>query len=88
MTTIKSTTKKGMAMLENARAYQGTELREIYSSYSTAKAQALEHCKELCNNENGNNFRIISHNCNTFSVAWETEKGTRIETAYNSYLIA
>ena len=88
MTTIKATTKKGETMLNNARVNQGTELREIYSSYSTAKAQALENCKALCHKENGYNFRIISHNCNTFSVAWETESGTRIETAYNSYLIA
>lgn len=88
MTTIKLSTKKGMTMFEKALNNQGTELHEIYKSYSTAKAQALEHCKALCYKENGYNFRIISHNSMTFSVAWETEKGTRIETAYNSYLIA
>lgn len=88
MTTIKATTKKGITMLNNARVNQGTELYEIYGSYSTAKAQALENCKALCYKENGLNFRIISHNSMTFSVAWETEAGTRIETAYNSYLIA
>lgn len=88
MTTIKATTKKGIVMLNNARVNQGTELYQVYSSYSTAKAQALEHCKTLCYQEGGHNFRIISHNAQTFSVAWETEAGTRIETAYNSYLIA
>ena len=88
MTTIKANTKKGEIMLNNARTNQGTELYQIYSSYSTAKAKALEYCKALCNEENGYNFRIISHNSQTFSVAWETEQGTRIETAYNSYLIS
>lgn len=88
MTTIKANTKKGEIMLNRANNNEGVELYQIYSSYSTAKAKALEYCKALCYKENGYNFRIISHNSQTFSVAWETEKGTRIETAYNSYLIA
>jgi hypothetical protein len=87
MTIIKANTAKGRTMLNNARANEGTELWQIYDTYSPAKRRSFEACKALCYNEGGCNFRIISHNTFGYSVAWETAEGTRIETAQNSYLI-
>lgn len=88
MTTIKATTKRGKALIENASYYQGYYLHDVYDNYSHAKERAWDYCHELCKKENGYNFHIISHNTFSFSVAWYTEKGVRIETSCNSYLIA
>lgn len=87
MTTIKASTKKGQTMLNNAKNHEGVYLWQVYGNASRAKENAWEWCFEQFTKENGRNFRIISHNTFAFSVAWETEEGTRIETANNSYLI-
>ena len=87
LTIIKSTTKKGAAMLNSAKTFEGYTLNEVYSSYSNAKLCAYHHCLNKAANENGHNFHICAHNTFGFSVAWETEKGVRIETPKNSYLI-
>ena len=87
MTTIKATTKKGENMLARANYNEGYYLHEVYSSHSQAKQNAWDYCLKKCNEENGYNFHITSHNTFGFSVAWETEEGVRIETPQNSYLI-
>lgn len=87
MTIIKSTTKKGQTMLHNAENKEGIYLWQVYENNSRAKENAWNWCFEQCAKEGGTNFRIISHNTFSFSVAWETAEGTRIETANNSYLI-
>ena len=88
MTTIKATTKKGENMLNRANNNEGYTLYDVYTTVSQAKRNAYDYCLALCAKENGYNFRIISHNTFSFSVAWETEKGTRIETSSNSYLVS
>ncbi|MBO5828909.1 MAG: hypothetical protein J6R59_10730 [Paludibacteraceae bacterium] len=87
MTTIKATTKRGQTMLNNASYNEGYSLRDVYGNFSYAKEKAYNYCLAQCAKENGYNFHICSHNTFNFSVAWETEEGTRIETANNSYLI-
>lgn len=88
MKTINSNTKKGKSMLEKACYYdEGFALNEVYSTYSQAKKEAWEYCLRKCNEENGNNFHIISHNTFGFSVAWYVKDGVRVETPNNSYLI-
>lgn len=47
-----------------------TELWHVYRSASTAKQQAMEYCKELCHELDGNWMRIVGHNYMTFSVAF------------------
>ena len=88
MTIIKATTKKGQTMLASAKNHEGSFLWQVYGKASQAKQNAWEWCYNRFVDEGGRNFRIISHNTFSFSVAWETDKGTRIETANNSYLIA
>ena len=87
MKIIKATTTRGQAMLNSAKNYEGYSLREVYGNYSSAKENAYCYCRVQCAKENGYNFHICSHNTFSFSVAWETEEGTRIETSNNSYLI-
>lgn len=94
MTTIKASTKKGLSMLDRANYNEGEFLADVYSNYSHAKYQAWLYCKDLYYHENGYNFRIISHNAQHFSVAWDIIDsktgeflGVRIETAKNSYFI-
>ena len=87
MTTINPNTRRADALRESAKNFEGVYLDDVYSSYSSAKAAAYRYCRNLCDKENGYSFRIISHNFNVFSVAWNTDAGLRIETARNSYFI-
>lgn len=86
-TIIKSSTKKGQDMIASAKRFDGVTLHDVYGSYSAAKFNAFVDCVDKCMAEGGHNFHICSHNTFGFSVAWETEKGVRIETPKNSYLI-
>lgn len=87
MTTIKASTKKGADMLNRANYNEGFRLWDVYGTVSQAKQNAWDYCYNLCNRENGTNFRIISHNTFSFSVAWDVPEGVRIETAQNSYFV-
>lgn len=94
MTTIKASTKKGENMMNRANHNEGTRLWDIYSKYSANKARAWAYCVDMCNREGGYDFRIISHNTFSFSVAWDiidpetgVVEGVRIETANNSYFV-
>ncbi len=87
MLIIKSTTKKGKAMIEAAKNNQGIFLDDVYGKHSPAKHHAWVDCFYKCSGENGKNFHICSHNTFGFSVAWEVENGMRIETPKSSYLI-
>ena len=86
-TIIKANTKKGQAMMESAKRFDGYTLNEVYGRYSPAKYHAFVDCVYKCQAEGGRNFHIISHNTFGFSVAWEVAEGVRIETPRNSYFI-
>lgn len=86
-TIINANTKRGQAMISNAKRSEGEYLYEIYDSYSSAKYKAWLDCWNMYHNENGENFHITSHNSFGFSVAWDTKDGLRIETPNNSYLV-
>lgn len=87
MTIIEGNTKKGQTMLHAAVKNEGTFLWHIYDTYSKAKNNALEQCRQMCYKENGADFHICSHNTFGFSVAWEVKNGMRMETSKSSYLI-
>ena len=90
---IKGSTKRGQELLARASRFEGTDLSDIYGRWSSAKASAMRDCKAWCDELNGYNFHIISHNGFGFSVAWnytipETgEVMTRIETSQSTYII-
>lgn len=88
---LSKNTKKGQSLIAQSKNNIGYELSDIYKTYSLAKKQAYWQCRRLCEREGGTSFRIISKNCNCFSVAWNVFYNgiriTRIETAYNSYAV-
>lgn len=91
--TISGASKTGQKLLARACHFEGTDLDDVYGRYSSAKASAMRDCRDWCAEDNGYNFRIISHNTSSFSVAWnyinkETgEEMTRIETSRSRYII-
>lgn len=87
METIKKTTKRGIGFMNAYRASSATELSDVYGSYSCDKAIAYRRCREECDKENGECFRIISAAHYFFTVGWLTAAGLRVETAKGSYLI-
>lgn len=93
MKIINGATKTGQKLLRKACKFEGTDLDDVYGRYSSAKANAMRDCRNWCAEDNGYNFRIISHNTSSFSVAWNYtnektgEEMTRIETSCHTYII-
>ena len=87
MTTINSNTKKGAEMIERYNASNMFRLRNTYGRYSTAKARAERECLRQMEAEGGYGYRVISANTFSFSAAWKTPAGLRVETGCNSYLV-
>ena len=87
MKVINGKTHKGQAMINLAKNNEGIILNDIYESYSPVKDISWRENFYKCVAEHGKNFHICSHNTFQYTLAWETEKGVRIETAKNSYLI-
>lgn len=87
MKTIKATTKAGQAFINRYNRATAATLSECYRQPSSAKVRAEFLCRMQAGKEGGTGYKIISHNCNFFSVAWKTSEGLRIETAYNSILV-
>ena len=87
MTIINANTKRGQVMLERAAHWDGEYLYQVYDRWSAAKEAAYDRCRQMCYEEGGKAFSIISHNTFGFSVSWVTDEGVRIETPKNSYFI-
>ena len=62
-------------------------LEDAYTKPSAAKQAAFGRCQRQCEAENGNHIRIISFNCQTFTVGFEVATGLRVITRCNDYLI-
>ena len=93
MAIINGSTKRGQALLAKAARNEGTELRQIYGRWSDEKEEAMRDCKKEYVEDKGEDFRIISHCRDNFSVAWEYtnvdtgEIMTKIKTYSNTYII-
>ena len=88
MKTIGATSKLGKYFLQRyEQAPEKSDLSFIYKKPSARKLEAFQQCKNMCDMGNGKNLKVLSGNTFTFSVAWQTAKGLRIETAYQSYLV-
>lgn len=46
------------------------ELYDCYDSFSKAKADAMTYCENLMHELNGWGLRIVSYNCNVFTVGF------------------
>lgn len=97
-TIVKLSTKKGQSLHSRALKNEGFRLCDVYASPSAAKSRAWEWCyNKYAIDEYADNFRIVSHNCNFFSVAWDSlwvdpatdyvHTAVFMETAHNSYII-
>lgn len=54
-------------------AHSYSRIHSLYQAYekpSRAKENAIEYCRKLCDRFSGYDFRIIGHNCMTFSVGF------------------
>ena len=87
MLTLNPNTKRAERLINSAMTCEGLFLQDCYGSFSQAKSRAWNNCFKMYLEEKGDHFHICSHNTNTFSVAWFTDTGVRMETAYNSYFI-
>lgn len=91
MKILKASTKAGCRWIVAARSNEGYDLNDVYGRYSNAKKEAYEDCfRKYASIDGAKNFRIISHNSNFFTVAWEEygkEPKLHIETAKNSYVV-
>lgn len=60
-----------------SRAYRAycnsnmTNLYDLYKQPSTYKFRAYNYCRDMYNNYNGYDFRIIGGNCQAFSVGFK-----------------
>ena len=88
MRVVKESTALGKQLIARGSRYEGTELRQIYNTWSDNKQRAFDWCYDqyLASEENSG-FSIISHNTFGFSVSWLCKDGLRIETPNNSYLV-
>lgn len=87
MLTLRPNTKKAEQIVHTAMQLDGIHLYDVYGRFSSKKLLAYYNCRDLCIKEGGDYFHICSHNSMTFSVAWFTDEGVRMETAYNSYFV-
>ena len=91
MDVLTTKTKKGQNLLARARSNYGEDLSDVYGRYSSAKADAMKDCKKMSEEEDGDDFRIISFNTNFFSVAWDFiydgKPAVHIITPANDYVV-
>jgi len=87
MITLRKETKRGSEFINAHKMSKFSDIYEAYGRPSSAKCSAFRRCVEMCNKENGRCLRITGAGSFFFSVAWLTDDGLRVETAYNSYLI-
>ena len=77
------------------RAYETSvmcAIEDAYTKLSAAKQVAFKRCQHKCEADNGRRFRIISFNCQFFTVAFEVENSfgateLRVITPCHDYLI-
>lgn len=87
MKELKNTSKKANNYICRYLNTTATTLRDCYSNYSYAKENAYLHCVSVMNELSGYNMRIISHNCNFFTVAFLIKNGLVVITPYDKYVI-
>ena len=93
-----TSTAIGRRMYELGKRIDGYELHDVYRIPSFYKRRAYDNCyREFLADNDARMFRITSHNCNYFTVAWDTscidpktgaiEPCTLIDTGRNRYLV-
>lgn len=87
MKVIKSTTKSGKRYVQMYKISDNECVRDAYANPSLAKIKADNICFNMMHREGGRGYKVISFNSFTFTVAWMSTKGLRVETPTNSILV-
>lgn len=88
MKRISIKSKRAQSWLRSYELAKYNKVTEAYANPSDKKIWADKNCQELCQQELGYRYRIISAGTQYFTAAWTTVDGNiRVETAYNSYII-
>ena len=87
MKRIKKSSKAGSSYLYRYEHAEATSVEQFYKRPSSAKVCAEKECLKKMFTENGEGYKILSGNTFTFTAAWRTADGLRIETCANSFLI-
>lgn len=88
MIIVKSTTKRGQALLARAENYEGYYLKDVYKEPSIQKEIAWMECFSMFKScEGATGFGICSHNTFTFSVSWCDFHGMHLITPTNHYYV-
>lgn len=92
MKKISANSKLGQHYVKAYEASTWYTLKDAYVKPSAEKQAAFKRCQQKCEAENGDRLRIISFNCQHFTVAFEVENSfgateLRVITKCNDYLI-
>lgn len=92
MKKISAKSKLGQYFVEAYNRCKWHTLKDVYAKPSAAKQEAFERCQQQCEAENGDRLKVISANCNQFTVGFEvtTALGAtelRVITRCYDYLI-
>jgi hypothetical protein len=74
---MKNTTadkRQALGHYEMYKRSSATTLRDVYDSWSRAKENAYEYCRNLMAEKNGHGFRIITANTFMFTAGFEFEE--------------
>lgn len=74
-------------LMATASQNRGTRLGDVYTTYSSRKSSIWWEWFHTCKRTGGRNFRIVSHNCNFFSLAWDADDHTVLVTPSNCYAL-
>ena len=84
---IKADSKKAQALICRAMRFDGYSVEDCYGRPSETKKAIEYEWRKECSNLNGENFRIISHNSNFFSLAFEAGNDLYVITPAHNYIV-
>ena len=92
MEKINANSKLGQHFVKAYEASTWYTLKDVYVKPSAEKQAAFERCRQKCEAENGDGLKVISFNCNQFTVGFEvtTASGAtelRVITRCYNYVI-
>lgn len=88
MKKISAKSKLGQHFVEAYIRSTKHTLKDAYVKPSSAKQAAFERCQQICEAEKGDRLRIISFNCQAFTVAFRTiTHELRVITRCHDYLV-
>lgn len=87
MKVIKSTTRAGKRYVQMYKISDNKCVRDVYANPSPAKIKADNIRFNIMYREGGRGYKVISSNTFTFTVAWMSSQGLRVETPTSSILV-